>query len=82
MFCSSTRVTVAATQSGITRSRCGLPHDALVSAYHHGLSYVVISAGPDKWVARNFKAAGWRLGRLGGWILAHDPRFRSGTCSS
>ena len=45
MFCSSTRVTVAATQSGITRSRCGLPHGALVSVFPFGSTTRVIAIG-------------------------------------
>src|SRR5665647_2191155 len=45
MFCSSTRVTVAATQSGMTRSRCGFPHGALVSAFPFGSTTRVIAIG-------------------------------------
>src|SRR6266851_4783864 len=45
MFSSSTFVTVAATQSSITRSRCGLPHDALVSVLPFGRTTLVMAIG-------------------------------------
>src|SRR5712691_10109699 len=45
MFCSSTFVTVEATQSGIARSRCGLPQPTSVSALPFGRTTFVIAIG-------------------------------------
>jgi len=45
MFCSSTFVTVEATQSGITRSRCGLPQPTPVSSFPFGSTTFVIAIG-------------------------------------
>ena len=45
MFSSSTRVTVAATQSGIARLRCGFPQPASVSTLPFGSTTLVIAIG-------------------------------------
>ena len=45
MFCSSTCVTVDATQSGMTRSRCGFPQPAAVSGFPSASTTFVIAIG-------------------------------------
>jgi predicted small integral membrane protein len=52
-------------------------HTALVN----GLFYVVISTGPDRTAAADFRAAGWHVTRLGSfWFLAAEPKATTGAC--
>jgi hypothetical protein len=56
--------------------------DAVLEAYHHLLSYVVISTGPDRWSAREFRKNGWTIRSLGGyWLLASAPHAADGSCT-
>jgi hypothetical protein len=57
-------------------------NDAIVRAYKNLLSYVVISTGPDKWAARQFRRQGWTIRSLGGyWLLAVAPHAADGICT-
>ena len=50
-------------------------------AYRAGLFYVVISTGPNRYVARQFRSAGWTVGPLGDyWQLAVAPNAAGGEC--
>jgi hypothetical protein len=52
-------------------------HQALVQ----GLFYIVISTGPNKWIARSFHSAGWNIRPLGRyWLLASEPHATTGAC--
>ncbi len=58
-------------------------NDAVLPSLRAGLFYVVISTGPDHWVAGRYRAAGWRIRPLGSyWLLASEPDARSGACSA
>ena len=55
--------------------------DAVLAAYRAGLFYVVISTGPNRWVAEKFRAAGWSIRPLASyWLLAVAPNAGSGDC--
>ncbi len=55
--------------------------DPVQQALIDGVFYVVISTGPNRWVAGSFRRAGWRIDRLGSyWLLAAEPHATSGTC--
>ena len=55
--------------------------DPVRQALIDGVFYVVISTGPNRWVAGSFRRAGWRIDRLGSyWLLAAEPHATSGTC--
>jgi hypothetical protein len=57
--------------------------DALIPALRAGIFYVVISTGPNRWVANTFEAAGWQIRPLGGyWLLASHPHAGSGVCAA
>jgi hypothetical protein len=52
-------------------------HDSVLQ----GLFYVVITTGTDRWAAKSFRDAGWRLRSLGGyWTLASEPAATNGEC--
>jgi hypothetical protein len=52
-------------------------HQAIVQ----GLFYVVISTGPNRWAANQFRADGWRVRPIGGyWLLASEPKATTGEC--
>jgi hypothetical protein len=56
--------------------------DAVPEAYRHLLSYVVISTGPNRWSATEFRKNGWAIRSLGGyWLLATAPHAADGACS-
>jgi hypothetical protein len=58
-------------------------HGTVVAAYRAGLFYVVISTGMNRWVAGDFRSAGWTVRPLGSyWILAAERHAASssGTC--
>ena len=56
--------------------------DAVLEAYRHLLSYVVISTGPNRWSAGEFRKNGWTIRSLGGyWLLASAPHAADGTCT-
>jgi hypothetical protein len=56
--------------------------DAVLTAYRHLLSYVVISTGPNRWSAGEFRKNGWTIRSLGGyWLLAGAPHAADGTCT-
>jgi hypothetical protein len=62
-------------------------NDAVGPAYRGGLFNVVISTGPNRWVADSFKTAGWTIRPLGNpaspyWLLATDPRGRNRDCGA
>jgi hypothetical protein len=53
--------------------------NAELPAVRAGLFYVVISTGPDRWVADTFRAAGWSIRPLAGyWLLASDLHAGNG----
>ena len=55
---------------------------ALSEAYARLLSYVVISTGPNRWVAGAFRKDGWTIRSLGGyWLLASAPHAADGICT-
>jgi hypothetical protein len=55
----------------------GAVHEALVNA----LFYVVISSGPDRTAADEFRNAGWQVRPLGSyWLLASEPKATTGEC--
>ena len=55
--------------------------DAVLEAYRHLLSYVVISTGPNRWAAGEFRKNGWTIRSLGGyWLLARAPHAGNGVC--
>jgi hypothetical protein len=57
----------------------GAVHAALVNA----LFYVVVSTGPDRTAAADFRKAGWHLRRLGDyWLLASEPKATTGDCGA
>ena len=57
-------------------------NDAVLPALRDGLFYIVISTGPDRWVAGDFKSRGWRIRPLGRyWLLASEPHARAGICA-
>jgi hypothetical protein len=46
-----------------------------------GLFYVVLSTGPDRWAAKQFRADGWHVRPIGGyWLLASEPKATTGEC--
>jgi hypothetical protein len=54
---------------------------AVFEAYQHSLSYVVISTGPNRWSAGEFRKNGWAIRSLGGyWLLASAPHAADGVC--
>jgi hypothetical protein len=54
---------------------------AVPDANRHFLSYVVISTGPNRWVAGEFRKAGWTIRSLGSfWLLAVAPHAADGVC--
>ncbi len=54
---------------------------AVPAALREGLFYVVISRGPNRWAAREFAAAGWKIQPLDGyWLLASGPAATDGRC--
>ncbi len=56
----------------------GAVHQALLRA----LFYVVISTGPDRTAATDFRKAGWSVRPLGRyWLLASEPNATTGACS-
>jgi hypothetical protein len=58
-------------------------HGAVNEALRRGLFYVVISSGPNGWVADEFRAAGWDVRKLGDyWPLAVAPGAATGDCSA
>jgi hypothetical protein len=57
----------------------GTVHQSLLDA----LFYVVISTGPNRPVAKAFRAAGWRIRPLGRyWLLASEPNATTGECGA
>jgi hypothetical protein len=57
--------------------------NAVTSTVAHDLYFVVISTGPNRWVANKFKAAGWRIRPLGTyWILASYRNAGDGRCDA
>ena len=56
---------------------------ALTAAVHDNLFDVVLSNPAFASDAASFKAAGWRIRPLGSiWVLASDPRSRTGLCAA
>jgi hypothetical protein len=56
--------------------------DAVPSALRHGLFYVVISTGPNRWAADSFRDAGWTVRPLGSyWLLASSSPHAPGDCA-
>jgi hypothetical protein len=55
--------------------------DAVHQALLRGLFYVVISTGPDRTAAEDFRKAGWNVRPLGQyWLLASEPNATTGAC--
>jgi hypothetical protein len=56
--------------------------NAVSEAYLHSLSYVVISSGPNRWAAGEFRRNGWAIRSLGGyWLLARAPHPADEICT-
>jgi hypothetical protein len=56
---------------------------AVLDAYRHSLSYVVISTGENRWAAGSFRDNRWSIRSLGGyWLLAVAPHAGDGRCSA
>ena len=57
--------------------------DAVHQALLKALFYVVISTGPDRTAADDFRKAGWNVRPLGSyWLLASEPNATTGDCGA
>ena len=50
--------------------------DVVQAAYRAGLFYVVISTGPNRYVARQFRSAGWTVAPARGLLAARGRAER------
>jgi hypothetical protein len=57
--------------------------DAVHQSLLKALFYVVISTGPDRGAAKDFRDAGWKVRPLGPyWLLASEPHATTGDCGA